>query len=56
MLSRILKITLLMMVFIITAGVSTYLTIHLLIRGKDTVVVPDLEGKEIVYALEILLW
>lgn len=41
-------------VFIAAAGVSTYLTVHLLIRSDDTVVVPDLAAKEVVYALELL--
>lgn len=36
------------------AGVSTYLTIHLLIRSEDTVVVPSLAGQEVVHALELL--
>ncbi len=43
-----------MLVFMIAAGVSTYLTVHLLISGQDTAVVPDLVGKEVVYALEVL--
>ena len=37
-----------------TAGISTYLTVHFLIRGEDTVVVPDLIGRDVVYALEML--
>lgn len=44
----------LVIIFMAAAGISTYLTIHLLIRSGDTVVVPDLEGKEVVYALEVL--
>ncbi len=54
MLARALKILCLMAIFMAAAGGSTYLTVHLLIQGKNTVVVPDLEGKEIVSALEIL--
>ncbi|MCP4744944.1 MAG: PASTA domain-containing protein [Desulfobacteraceae bacterium] len=54
MLKRILKIIFLLIIFMSTAGISTYLTIHLLIRSKDTVVVPDLQNKQIVYALELL--
>lgn len=41
-------------VFVAVAGISTYLTVHLLIRSDDTVVVPDLTAKEVVYALELL--
>lgn len=41
-------------VFSAAAGVSTYLTIHLLIRSQDKVIVPSLVGKEVVYALEVL--
>ncbi len=37
-----------------TAGLGTYATIHLLIRTDQLVVVPDLTGKDVVYALEIL--
>jgi serine/threonine-protein kinase len=44
----------LLLIFATAAGVSTYLTVHLLIRSEDIVVVPDLEGKEVVYALELL--
>lgn len=43
-----------MFIFVAAAGISTYLTIHLLIRSEDTVVVPSLAGKEVVYALELL--
>ncbi len=43
-----------LVIFAAAAGISTYLTIHLLIRSEDIVIVPDLEGKEIVYALELL--
>jgi eukaryotic-like serine/threonine-protein kinase len=48
------KMGLAMLVFMAVAGVSTYLTVHLLIRSQNTVVVPDLIGKEVVYALELL--
>jgi serine/threonine-protein kinase len=43
-----------MLIFMAAAGISTYLTIHVLIRGEDTVVVPELTGKEVVYALQLL--
>lgn len=51
---RLLKTALLMVTFMAVAGISTYITIHLLIRGEDTVVVPELTGKEVVYALQLL--
>ena len=54
MLTRALRIILLIAVFMAAAGIGTYMTIHLLIGGKNNVVVPDLEGKDIVYALEML--
>lgn len=41
-------------VFMLAAGLGTYYTVHLLIRGEHSVIVPDLMGKEIVYALEML--
>lgn len=51
---RILKTVLLICIFMAAAGISTYITINLLIGSGSTVVVPDLEGKEIVYVLEML--
>lgn len=38
----------------LTAGGGTYLTVHLLIRGENKVVVPMLVGKQVVHALETL--
>lgn len=38
----------------LAAGLGTYFTIHLLIRSENRVVVPNLVGKEVVYALEVL--
>jgi len=40
--------------FIVVAGAMGYLTLRLIIRSEDVVVVPDLVGKDVVYALEIL--
>jgi serine/threonine-protein kinase len=40
--------------FILAAGVSAYLTLTLIIKSEDTVIVPDLVGKDVVYALEFL--
>ena len=52
MLRRALKIAATMLVFMLAAGVGTYMTVHLLIRGENKVVVPMLVGKQVVYALE----
>jgi serine/threonine-protein kinase len=51
---RILKIAGLAFLFILAAGVSAYLTLTLIIKSEDTVIVPDLVGKDVVYALEFL--
>lgn len=51
---RVAKIALLLLAFMAAAGISTYITVNLLIHAKDTVIVPDLVGKEVVYALEVL--
>lgn len=54
MLPRIVKIGALILVFILVAGGSAYLTLSLIIGSEDTVVVPDLVGKDAVSVLEIL--
>ena len=54
MLLRFLKISALFVAFAFVAGASTYLALTLFIKSEDTVVVPDLTGKDVVYALEIL--
>lgn len=38
----------------VIAGISAYLTVTLLIQAEETVIVPDLAGKNVVYCLEIL--
>jgi serine/threonine-protein kinase len=43
-----------MLVFMLAAGVGTYMTVHLLIRSENKVVVPMLVGKQVVHALETL--
>ena len=35
-------------------GISAYLTLTLIIKSEDTVVVPYLVGKDVVYVLELL--
>ena len=54
MIARILKTTLLVTVFFLAAGISTYLTLTVIIKSGDTVIVPDLAEKNLVYALTIL--
>jgi serine/threonine-protein kinase len=51
---RILKIAGLVLVFITAAGISAYLALTLIIKSEDTVIVPDLVGKDVVYTLEFL--
>ncbi|MBW2037125.1 MAG: PASTA domain-containing protein [Deltaproteobacteria bacterium] len=49
-----LKTGLFLCMFFTIALVSGYLTLKLIVRSGDVVVVPDLVGKDVVYALEIL--
>ncbi|MBW1741321.1 MAG: PASTA domain-containing protein [Deltaproteobacteria bacterium] len=49
-----LKIVVWFGVFLVVAGISGYLTLKVIIRSEDTVVVPELVGKDVVYALDIL--
>ena len=54
MISNLLKILLIALIFIGAAGLSAYLTLTLIIKSKETVVVPILKGKEVVYTLQML--
>ena len=54
MISRIFKITALFFLFFIIVVICAYVTLTLIIKSENTVVVPDLVGKDVVYALEIL--
>jgi len=54
MLLRILKISALFVALAVAAGACAYLALTFFIKSEDTVVVPDLTGKDVVYALEIL--
>ncbi|MBW2193526.1 MAG: PASTA domain-containing protein [Deltaproteobacteria bacterium] len=54
MILRIAKTTALFAALVLIAGVSSYFTLTLLIKSEDTVVVPDLNGKDVVYALKFL--
>ena len=54
MIAKIAKIAGLALAFICVAGISAYLSLTLIIKSEDTVIVPNLEGKDVVYALELL--
>jgi serine/threonine-protein kinase len=54
MIARIAKIGALCVAFFLVAGVSAYLTLTLIIKSEDTVIVPELVGKDVVSALELL--
>ena len=51
MISRIASIGFIVLTFTVIAGVSAYLTLTFFIRQEDTVVVPDLVGKDVVRVL-----
>jgi serine/threonine-protein kinase len=52
--SRIFKLSALFFLFVLIVGASAYLTLTLFIKSEDTVVVPDLSGKNVVYVLKLL--
>ncbi len=54
LLNNALRLSLLLALFMAMAGIGAYLALNLIIKGEDTVVVPDLVGKEVLYGLEIL--
>lgn len=54
MITRIAKISTFIVVLIFIVGVSAYFTLTLIIKSEDTVVVPDLVGKKVLYVLKIL--
>jgi len=54
MIAKIAKISALGLAFLLVAGASAYLTLTLIIKSEDTVIVPELVGKNVVSALEIL--
>ena len=49
-----LKIVIASALLVLIAGISGYLTLTLLIKSEDIVVVPELIGKDAIYALEVL--
>jgi serine/threonine-protein kinase len=54
MIAKIAKISALGLAFLIVAGASAYLTLTFIIKSEDTVIVPQLVGKDVVSALELL--
>jgi beta-lactam-binding protein with PASTA domain len=54
MIFRAIKWLALPLVIAAAAGISAYLTLTFLIKSEDTVVVPDLVGKDVVFALKVL--
>lgn len=51
---KLLRFILLIVLFMATAGIATYLTLTLMIKSQDTVIVPDLVGKDVLVGLEML--
>jgi beta-lactam-binding protein with PASTA domain len=54
MIPKFAKLAILIVIFLVVAGASAYLTLTLIIKSEDTVIVPDLVGKDVVTALEQL--
>ncbi|MBL7178920.1 MAG: PASTA domain-containing protein [Desulfobacterales bacterium] len=54
MITRIVKIAAVFIAFVLVAGLSAYVALTLIIKSEDTVIVPDLVGKNVVYVLEFL--
>ncbi len=54
MIRKIIKTAAFFFTFIIIGGISAYLTLTFIIQSEESVVVPNLIGKDIVYALELL--
>jgi beta-lactam-binding protein with PASTA domain len=51
---RVVKVSIFFMVFVAIAVASTFLAMRFFIQRETTVVVPELVGKDVVYALQIL--
>lgn len=54
MIKRAVKIATLLVAFLAITAASAYLALTLIIKSEETVIVPELVGKEVVYALELL--
>lgn len=51
---KLIKILLAVAVLAALAGGSAYLTIMMIVKGEKSVIVPDLSGQDVVYALQLL--
>lgn len=49
-----LRFSLLILIFMSMAGIGAYVALTLIIKGEESVVVPQLTGKDVLYGLEIL--
>ena len=54
MASRFVKFTVIGFGFLAAVGFSAYLTLSFIVKGEETVVVPEIEGKDIVSVLQLL--
>ncbi|MDM8522087.1 PASTA domain-containing protein [Desulfococcaceae bacterium HSG8] len=54
MIRRIAKVFFLLGLFALSAGISAWQTLTFIIKSEDTVIIPDLVGKEMLYAAELL--
>lgn len=54
MVRKVVKIILILVIFGTVAGLSAYLALTFIIKSEKTVIVPELAGKEVVYALSVL--
>lgn len=54
MASRFVKITLIGLGFLVVAGLSAYLTLTFIVKGEETVIVPDIAGKDVVSVLRLM--
>ncbi|MAF32601.1 MAG: PASTA domain-containing protein [Desulfobacterales bacterium] len=54
MITRVVKISVLVIAFFAVFGLSAFLTLTYIIKREDPIVVPDLVGKDVVYTLKIL--
>ena len=41
-------------IFILIGGMTGYVTLRFIVKSENVVIVPDLEGKDVIYALELL--
>jgi beta-lactam-binding protein with PASTA domain len=53
-LKKALRIAVLAVLFMSMAGIGAYLALTLIIKNEETVIVPDLVGKDVLYGLELL--